>query len=193
MKTSHPQSSSSFRLMALEFRLRDWLRPPAGILRAAGLRAGMTVLDFGCGPGGFSLAAARLVGPAGRVYALDKNPLALEYVRRAAARCRLGNAQPVTGRYMAETSSVSVDIVLLYDVLHHLDEPGNVFTQLHRVLKLAGRLSVSDHHMQDEAIMSAVTAGGLFQFSLRNRLTLEFVRLPVGGPRAALPRTGERA
>jgi 23S rRNA U2552 (ribose-2'-O)-methylase RlmE/FtsJ len=69
------QSDFSFRAMSLEFRLRDFFRPPERILREAGIRDGLTVLDFGCGPGGFSQAAAKLVGPEGRVYAVDNHPL----------------------------------------------------------------------------------------------------------------------
>ena len=175
------QSDRDFRLMALKFRLRDWLRPPDGILRAAGLRAGMTVLDFGCGPGGFSLAAARLVGPEGQVYALDRNPRALEYVRRAAARRRLGNVQPVAGDYVAGMPPASADLVLLYDVLHHLDETGGVLAQFHRVLKPEGLLSVSDHHLQEAAVLSAITGGGFFRLASRNRRTYEFEPVPVGG------------
>lgn len=40
----------------------------------AGLTAGMTVLDVGCGPGDVSLTAAALVGPTGRVIAVDADP-----------------------------------------------------------------------------------------------------------------------
>ena len=47
--------------------LRDLFRTPRWVLIEAGVRAGMTVLDFGCGPGGFSLAAAKLVGPFDRL------------------------------------------------------------------------------------------------------------------------------
>ena len=49
-KTGRLQSNLSFRLMSLEFRLRDRLRPPVRILGAAGVQTGMTVVDFGCGP-----------------------------------------------------------------------------------------------------------------------------------------------
>lgn len=63
MINTHHQSNFSFRLMSAEFRIRDWLHPPIKILQEAGVHRGMTVLDFGCGPGGFSLAAAQLVGP----------------------------------------------------------------------------------------------------------------------------------
>ena len=44
---------------------------PSELLREAGLRPGMTVVDFGCGPGLITLHAAESVGPNGRVYALD--------------------------------------------------------------------------------------------------------------------------
>lgn len=77
------QSNLSFRLMALEYRLRDRRQPPLKTLDEVGVKQGMAVLDFGCGPGEFSLAAAELVGSAGTVYALDIHPLAIKSVKRA--------------------------------------------------------------------------------------------------------------
>ena len=50
---------------------RGLLAPPEGLLSAAGANAGSTVVDVGCGPGFFTIAAAHLVGPAGHVYAVD--------------------------------------------------------------------------------------------------------------------------
>jgi len=91
------QSITGFCLMSLVFRLRDMVRPPAKILAEAKLQPGMTVLDFGCGPGGFSLAAARSVGPEGRVYAVDIHPLAVRSVQRAAARQGLDNVRTIRG------------------------------------------------------------------------------------------------
>jgi 23S rRNA (uridine2552-2'-O)-methyltransferase len=41
-------------------------------------QAGQRVLDLGCAPGGWSLYAARRVGPGGRVLGLDLKPLALK-------------------------------------------------------------------------------------------------------------------
>jgi hypothetical protein len=40
------QSCLAFRLMSLEFRLRDLIRPPLKILREAGMKPGMSVLDL---------------------------------------------------------------------------------------------------------------------------------------------------
>jgi len=86
MNRAGKPSTLSFRLMALEFRLRDWLRPPLRVLVEADLHPGMTVLDFGCAPGSFTVAAARIVGPAGRICALDISPLASKTASHAARR-----------------------------------------------------------------------------------------------------------
>lgn len=167
------QSDYSFRVMSLEFRLRDFFRPPERILREAGIRNGQTVLDFGCGPGGFSLAAAKLVGPDGRVYAADKHPLALTTVQRAADRRGFGNIRTILGSRLADLPGGSVDMTLLYDVLHDLPEPGLILGEMHRVLKPRGVLSVSDHHMKKALLLSMIT-GGLFLLTGDDRRTFQF-------------------
>ena len=46
------------------------------------VQPGMTLIDYGCGPGRYTIRFARLVGDQGKVYAVDVQALALEYVRR---------------------------------------------------------------------------------------------------------------
>jgi len=153
-----------FALMWLLFSIRDVFRPPGALLRRIGLAPGMRVLDFGCGPGGFSLAAARIVGRGGIVYALDISPLAVERVRRLAARMGLSNVRTILSGCATGLPDGSVDLVLLYDTLHLLPTAARerVKKELRRVLASGGSLSVSDHHMHTEEIVSAVTSGGLF-------------------------------
>ena len=62
-----------FRLMALGFMFRDLPNPPEKILKEADIGPGDRVLDFGCGPGSYSLAAAKLVGEKGeKIYTFKK-------------------------------------------------------------------------------------------------------------------------
>ncbi len=170
-----------FRLMALHFRLRDRIRPPLNVLREVGLRPGMAVLDFGCGPGEFSLAAGRLVGPDGRVYALDICPLALESVRRAALKQGLGNIRTVPADALAELPEGVIDVVLLYDVLHDIREPASTLSGIYRILKSGGTLSVSDHHLRPQVLSDTVSAGGYFRPVRCGRWTFRFERTPAGG------------
>lgn len=160
--------------MSLVFRIRDMVRPPEMVLQEVALRPGMVVLDYGCGPGAFSLAAARLVGPAGRVYALDIHPLATRCVARAAAKEGLENIQTILGSSPGELAPQSIDVILLYDVLHLLPQPAATLEELHRVLKPSGTLSVSDHHLKDEKLIAAVTSGGRFHLAAQGRCTFEF-------------------
>lgn len=167
----------AYRLMALEFRARDRRRPPLALLREAGVGPGMTVLDFGCGPGGFSVAAARLVGPGGLVLAVDIDPLARRSVEKAAKRESLTNLRPLDRTGTAGLPDGRVDMVLLYDVLHDLEEPGPVLAELHRLLKPRGILSVSDHHLEEESLVARTTASGLFRMDGRGRWSHRFERV----------------
>jgi len=176
MKERPLQSDFRFRVMALEFRLRDLIRSPLKILQEAGIRDGMTVLDFGCGPGSFSPAAVRLVGSEGRVCALDIHPLAIRSLQRAAAKRDINNIQTMLAGSIAEIPRESIDVILLYDVLHDISDPTPVLAQMRRVLKPEGALSVSDHHLEDEALLAAVTAGRVFMLASRGRWTYRFER-----------------
>jgi 23S rRNA U2552 (ribose-2'-O)-methylase RlmE/FtsJ len=51
-----------FKLMSLQYKIRDFFNPPVNILKSAGIKPGYYVLDFGCGPGGYSISASRLIG-----------------------------------------------------------------------------------------------------------------------------------
>ena len=72
----------------LDNPVRRLLHRPEQIL-APYVRPGMTVLDFGCGMGLFSLAAARLVGEQGKVIAVDLQPQMLAALGRRAAKAGL--------------------------------------------------------------------------------------------------------
>jgi len=133
-------------------------------LRKAGIRAGQVVLDFGCGEGNYSKPAARIVGARGTVYALDKNPSALDALMRAASEDGLTNIQRVdtSGRMPLALGDTSVDVVLLYDVLHlvgpsrergktvnhsTVTDRRRLLKELYRVLKPAGLVSAYCPHL----------------------------------------------
>jgi ubiquinone/menaquinone biosynthesis C-methylase UbiE len=176
------QSNLSFRLMSIEFRLRDWFDPPVKILLNAGVAPEMTVLDFGCGPGGFSLAAAHLVGSGGRVYAVDIHPLALRRIEKAVDRLGLVNLHAVQGDHLRDLKAGSIDLVLFYDILHDLPDPGGILRKMHRLLKSSGNASVKDHRLSADQIKEYMTKEGLYRPGERGKKTWPFERMePAGG------------
>ena len=75
-------SNFEFQFMCFFLKLRDKIIPPQKILNEIGIKPNLILLDYGCGPGSFSLAAAELVGKTGKVFALDIHPLALKKVKK---------------------------------------------------------------------------------------------------------------
>jgi len=159
------KGNSYFRLMSFFLWLRDGFISPAKKLQDAGLKPGNQVLDFGCGPGSFSLAAAGIVGQSGKVHALDVHPLALRSVERKSKKGGFQNIETISSDRATGLPDQSVDFVILNDVLHELDDSDAVLAELHRILKLEGTLFFSDHHMNEKDFMTMLTQKGLFRYS----------------------------
>jgi ubiquinone/menaquinone biosynthesis C-methylase UbiE len=171
-----PKSNLDFRLMSLTYNLRDFIKPRMRVLEETGIKRGFHVLDYGCGPGSYIAPLAELVGKSGKIYALDVHPLAVRTVQRLASRKGLDNVETILSNCKTGLPSDSLDIVILYDILHDLDNTDGVLMELHRVLKPEGILSLSDHHLKEAEIVSQITAGGLFKLSAKGKRTYSFSR-----------------
>jgi ubiquinone/menaquinone biosynthesis C-methylase UbiE len=165
-----------FRFMSWSFRKRDAESFTSPFHDEVKIRRGDTVLDFGCGPGSFSIAAAHRTGPSGRVYACDIQPLAERYIRRKAAAAGLDNVRFLCAGRDSGLPEASVDVVLLYDVLHMLGEPSAVLAELARVLRPGGVLSVSDHHMENADIRAVVEKNPACLYDRTRAVTMLFTR-----------------
>jgi ubiquinone/menaquinone biosynthesis C-methylase UbiE len=163
--------------MSLMLSVRDLMRPRESVLGEVDIKPGFRVLDYGCGPGSYSICAARLVGDGGRVYAADIHPLAAKTVARRAKAAGLGNVETIRTSRETGLPDGGVDVVMVYDVFHHFGEPERLLGEFHRVLKPGGVLSFSDHHMKKEEIVPAVTGSGLFELKKINRHTYSFGRV----------------
>lgn len=171
------KSNLSFRLMALQFKLRDLFLSRSKVLAEVGIRPGFTVLDYGCGPGSYVLPVWKLIGESGKLYALDMHLLAVATVRRLVARKELANVETIHSVGRTRLPDNSVDVVLLYDTFHAVRDRHGVLSELHRVLKPEGILSFSDHHMAGHEIASALTDGNLFRLASRGERTYGFAKV----------------
>jgi ubiquinone/menaquinone biosynthesis C-methylase UbiE len=170
------ESNLGFRLMAFGYRIRDLRLPRKNILKEVGIQPGFRVLDYGCGPGSYIIPLAELVGESGKVYALDIHPLAIRKVQRIASKKQLANVETILSDCKTGLHRNHLDVVLLYDVFHHLSDRDKVLQELHRVLKSDGILSFSDHHMEERDILAEVANGGLFRPLRKGPKTYTFLK-----------------
>lgn len=122
----------------LDNRIRRWLQNPRKIL-APFIRAGMTVLDFGCGPGFFTLDVARLVGPSGRVIAAD---LQDGMLRKLEEKIRGTELEPRIALHRCGKKAIGwpdpVDFILAFYMVHELPDPDAFFREIGSMLKTDG-------------------------------------------------------
>jgi len=172
-----PMSDSHFKLMSFGYKFRDFFMPRKDVLKEVGIKSGFHVLDYGCGPGGYIIAAAELVGKSGKIYALDIHPLAIQRVQSIASKKQLTNVEAICSDCKTGLPDNSVDVALLYDTLHGLSKPNEVLDELYRVLKPNGILSFSDHHMKESEIISKMTDKGLFRLSRKGERVYNFSKV----------------
>ena len=171
-----PMSGFHFRFMSFGFWFRDIFLPRKSILKEVGIEPGFCVLDYGCGPGSYIVPLAELVGKSGKIYALDINSMAIQAVQGIASKKQLTNVETICSDCQTGLPDSSVDVVLLYDTFHALSEPDGVLAELHRVLKPNGILSFSDHHMEEDEIVSRIPGKGLFGPVNKGERTYSFVK-----------------
>ena len=160
------QSDIAFRLMTFAFKLRDLFQNPRRSLEKARLTKGMSVVDYGCGPGSFTVPAAELVGHEGKVFAVDIHPLAISTVNQKASRKGLQNVETILVRgYDTGIEASSIDRVLLIDTIHLIDDPDALFREIHRMLKPDGLLFMEKGHMAMSEQKSIVEKAGLFKIT----------------------------
>lgn len=117
---------------------RKWL-PEKDVLDRLALRPEMVVADIGAGTGYFALPIARVVS---RVHAVDMQPEMLEILRARVGELpietTIGEATKTT------LKDASVDLALLANVWHELDDHDAALAELARILRPNGRVAILD-------------------------------------------------
>lgn len=123
------------------------------MLANLGVTPGMTVCDMGCGNGYYALQLAKLVGPAGRVLAVDVQPEMLKLLQERAGRAGVTNVEPIQGQlHDPRLPSGTVDLILLVDVYHELSHPQLMLEALRRALAPQGVVVLVEYREEDPKV-----------------------------------------
>ena len=110
------------------------------VLERADLKPGHRVLDLGTGTGSVAIGAARLVGPSGRVTAVDISPDMLAMARRRVAESGYANIAVREARAeQLPADDGSFDVLLASLSLMYVIDRAGAAREMRRVLRPGGR------------------------------------------------------
>jgi len=164
---------------------RDVWQKPGTVMRLLGLQRGDTVADIGAGTGYFTRLLSSVVGPQGRVYAVDIEQEMLDYLRGRKDLVNPDNIVPVLAAPDdPKLPAGELDLIFTGNTWHHLDNRPEYLKLLRRALKPYGRLAIvdwregdlpegppPDHKVARETVVAELQEGGW-------TLTSESVALP---------------
>lgn len=118
---------------------RPLTQDPHALWRRAGLKEGETVLDVGAGTGFYAFPAAEIVGPTGRVLAVDVSSELVDLVRERARDRGLAQVRALRSTPdRIPVDSAVADIALFANILHGV--PPATIDETRRILREEGRL-----------------------------------------------------
>lgn len=167
-----------------EKEVKRWLEGNAELfLEDMGLRKGQKVLDFGCNEGNYTIPAAKIVAEEGKVYALDREEKSLAKTIEKARTKKLKNVIGIICSYELSIplNKKSVDVILLYDVLHRGYFPEaqsrkRILNSLYETVRKNGFISVYLTHLKQfgmtfkKALKEIEGAGFIYSQETRKKL-----------------------
>jgi arsenite methyltransferase len=120
------------------------------VVAALKLQPGSVVADLGAGTGLFEPHLAYAIGTRGRVYAVEIDKGFLEEIDRKVEELHISQIETVLGTPTdPKLPTRAVDLALLHDVLHHVEQRQAYLKSVAGYLKPGGRLAVVEFNPKD--------------------------------------------
>lgn len=137
------------------------------------IREGETVLDLGCGAGFDCFLASKKVGETGRIIGVDMTKEMIVKAKENAEKQGIKNTEFLLGEIESlPIEDNSVDIIITNCVINLTPDKSKAFKEAHRVLKIGGRIYLSDivllkelseQQRNDDDLLSGCVAGALLK------------------------------
>ena len=163
-------SEMDFKGMQCFMALIDHVHPHVEALAESfGIEKGYTVVDYGCGPGRYTVEFARLTGEDGVVYAVDLLDIAL---RETGKRLQKQGVQNVVLKraegYATGVPDGAADMVFAIDMFHHVDNAPAFLKEAARISKPEAGLIFSGGHLPRKILKERITEAGLWFLAEEN-------------------------
>jgi len=143
------------------------------------VQEGMTVLEPGCAMGFFTLPLARMVGPQGRVVAVDVQTKMLSALTRRAERAglldRIETRQAQSGRLGLEDLAGQVDLALALHMVHEVSDQDGFLAEVHQALKPGAKFLIVEPkgHVSADKMAKTVDRAKSLGFTAEGRLNFK--------------------
>ncbi len=136
------------------------------LIHDLGVRYGQRVLDVGAGTGLLAAYVASIVGPQGKVVAIDPLPLRVELAGKKASEveAKVGRAEDLSA-FPAD----SFDVVYLNSVIHWISDKPRVLSEIRRVLKPGGKVGFTTAAKEKPHDLERIRAHALTTTGLAER------------------------
>ena len=162
----------------LDSKLRKKIQSADLLLERSGIKAGMKVLELGCGSGAYTIDIARAVGQNGTVFSLDIQQEMLDKLESKLSKNEnkdINNVKPILGNaYELPFHDQFIDAILLITVLQEIPDKHKALIEAKRVLKNDGRIAITellvdpDYPLEKYTIKQVEYAGFLMEKSEGN-------------------------
>ena len=165
-KEHDPDGTGKFYLgreiaQVMSFHGANWLERPerdqeehtSKLLPPLKIKAGAAVVDMGAGSGYYTFRLADLVGPMGRVYAVDIQPEMLAIIGKRMKEKNVKNIELVKGTEAdPKLPEGKIDLILMVDVYHEFSHPHEMTEAMVKSLKPGGRLVFVEFRLEDDKV-----------------------------------------
>lgn len=163
-KRTERMSDVSFKFMDFSFKIMDFFFPYIKKrIKKFDIQEGMTVIDYGCGPGRYTMEFAKIVGEKGKVYAADIHELAIAEVNKKIKKLGLSNVKTILVEgYNCQLPDKTADIICALDMFFMIKEPTEFLGELNRLIKDDGTLIIDDGHQRRSTTKIKIETSGFW-------------------------------
>jgi len=183
-------SNEAFRVMTWIMNVVDFFYSYVGRrAKTFGITSGMTVVDYGCGPGRYTMKFAGIVGDRGKVYAADIHEMAFEAVKKKSLKQGITNIETVLiDGYNSGLPDDAADMVCALNMFFSVRKPAALLKELNRITRRGGVLVIDDGHQKREKTLQEIHGSGLWDIVEESKDHLRCrPRKPAGTGKGAVP------
>ena len=147
--------------MVMTFHGAPWLERPereeeerlSELVQELKLKPGQVVADIGAGSGVITMMMAQVVGPTGKVFAVDIQQEMLDLLGDKLKNRDIQNIELVLGTEKSpKLEPASLDLAIMVDVYHEFEYPYEMMLELSKALKPGGRILFVEYRREDPEV-----------------------------------------